>query len=123
MLKRSRKVFILITKYFTYSAEYLLADPQLACEDMNDDAIVAIDTLEGCKKAVHDLDINNPDVNSESIASEPKGCYVYTTENKLYFNEHPVGLSKTQWSSTTRKVCFDWDAAMDKTSGIVLVLI
>ena len=99
----------------------MLADPQLTCDDMNDDAIVAIDTIDGCKKAVHDLDVINPDVNSENIGSEPKGCYVYTTENKLYFNEHPVGLPKTQWSDSTRKVCFDWDAAMDKTSGNVLV--
>ena len=98
----------------------MLADPQLTCEDLKDDAIVAIDTFDGCKKAVHDLDVINPEVNGESMPSEPKGCYVYTTENKLYFNDHPVGLPKARWSSTTRKVCFDWDAAMDKTSGNVL---
>ena len=97
----------------------MLADPQLTCEDLKDDAIVAIDTFDGCKKAVHDLDVINPEVNGESMPSEPKGCYVYTTENKLYFNDHPIGLPKERWSSTTRKVCFDWDAAMDKTSGNV----
>ena len=104
-------------KIFPFAAEFMLADKQLACDELNDPAIVSLDTFDGCKKAVHDLDVVNPEVINENIESEPKGCYVYTAENKLYFNEHPRGLPKSQWTDSTRKVCFDWDAAMEKTKG------
>ena len=86
---------------------------------MNDDMIVPIDTKEGCQKATSDLDVDQ--VIEEEVKSQPKGCYMYTSENELFFNkgdkETGEGLAKTKWTDGTRKVCRDFEVAMSKSGG------
>ena len=91
---------------------------------MNIATVVAIDTKEGCKKAVSDLEPANQAVFEENIVNQPKGCYMYIPENKLYFNEHSTGLVKGNWKKDTRKVCRDFKDSLEKNGGkIKLILV
>ena len=63
------------------------------------------------------LGVENKDVIIEDHSSVPKGCYVYTPSNKLYFNQHSTGLDKVQWKYDTRLVCRDFQISMETAGG------
>ena len=109
-----------MTNFSNFIAEYVLADTQSECSDINSGTIVSVDTTEGCKKAVKSLGVDNSDVFVEDQPSVPKGCYVYTPSNKLYFNQHSTGLNKTHWKYDTRMVCRDFSISMETAGGSIL---
>ena len=88
---------------------------------MNIDTIVSLQSKKGCQKAVNDLDAVNPEVFEESAENQPKGCYMYTPKNELYFNTHPNGLARKDWSDDTRQVCRDFELAMKKSGGTIIL--
>ena len=100
-----------------FQAEYRLADTQAECSDIVSSTIVAVDSADGCQKAVKSLGVDNSDVIIEDQPSVPKGCYVYTPSNKVYFNQHSTGLDKKQWKFDTRMVCRDFQLAMETAGG------
>ena len=100
-----------------YLAEFLLADTQAECSDIDSSTIVGVDSADGCQQAMKSLGVENPDVIIEDQPSVPKGCYVYRPSNKLYFNQHSTGLDKAQWTFDTRKVCRDFQTAMETAGG------
>ena len=109
-----------LTNFYNLVAEYVLADTQAECSDINSGTIVSVDTAEGCQKAVKSLGVVNQDVIIEDQPSVPKGCYVYAPSNTLYFNQHSTGLEKEQWKYDTRMVCKDFQIAMDTTGGKII---
>ena len=98
-------------------AEFVLAQTQSECTDMNIESIVSIDNIDRCQQAVSDLDVVNPIVIEEDQQSMPKGCYVYYPANELYFNKHATGLSKSEWSDDTRKACQNMETMMELSGG------
>ena len=103
-----------------FLAEYILADTQAECSDIDSSTIVGVDSTDGCQKAVKSLGVDNPDVIIEDQPSVPKGCYVYTPSNKVYFNQHSTGLDKAQWKFDTRMVCRDFSISMETAGGSTL---
>ena len=103
-----------------FIAEYLLADTQAECSDIESSTIVAVDSTDGCQKAMKSLGVDNPDVIIEDQPSVPKGCYVYTPSNKVYFNQHSTGLDKAEWKFDTRMVCRDFQLAMETAGGNII---
>ena len=100
-----------------FVGEYVLADTQAECSDIDSSSIVGVDSADGCQKAVKRLGVDNPDVIIEEQPSVPKGCYVYTPSNKGYFNQHSTGLDKEKWTFDTRMVCRDFQQAMETAGG------
>ena len=88
---------------------------------ISDPAIVDIVSADGCQKAVKELDVDNTDVIEENQPSVPRGCYLYVPENKLYFNEHPKGLAKGNWTKDTRKVCHNFKEMLKEYGGNIII--
>ena len=105
---------------FNITGEYFLADTQAECSDIESQSIVSVDSADGCQKAVKSLGVENKDVIIEDHSSVPKGCYVYTPSNKLYFNQHSTGLDKVQWKYDTRLVCRDFQISMETAGGKII---
>ena len=102
------------------TGEYVLADTQAECSEMKSRSIVSVDSADGCQKAVKSLGVVNKDVIIEEQPSVPKGCYVYTPSNKLYFNRHSTGLDKVQWKYDTRVVCRDLQISLETVGGKII---
>ena len=110
---------MLLVSFYYFPAEFLLADTQSECSELEISSIVGVNSAEGCKRALKDLNAANPELIIEDQISLPKGCYLYAPDNKLYFNKNENGLRKEQWSDDTRKVCRDLDIAMDSNGGSI----
>ena len=106
-----------VHKFSHFLVEFVLADTQSECNEMDIESISGINSKETCQKAVKELMVNNPEVIIEDQESVPKGCYLYVPENKIYFNENEKGLPKEDWSDDTRKVCRDLGIAFAESGG------
>ena len=63
-----------------------------------------MDDLGKCKDSIAQIKNTVPNAifkASEDSSNWPKGCYLYTTSNAVYFNEHATGSS----NSRARHIC------------------
>ena len=73
-----------------------LTRPNKLCDDQNEESI---DSLEECKMAANYLP--KPFLGEQTDDQFPKGCYLSTLTNQVYYNSHSNGARRF----TARHIC------------------
>ena len=92
-----------INRHF-FLLEYFLSRKGGLCKNIKAVTFSEVKTLKECKSAVAVIQKEVPAANfqaEENTGEWPKGCYLYTITNGVYFNKHTTGATQ----DSARQIC------------------